>query len=66
MPVWGKPVSFEIELRAYRYRVFCTGSHMIETCPNLSCLTAKKPFMLFKGPGSFKKSFKKLRKGREL
>jgi hypothetical protein len=64
--VWGKPVSFEIELRAYGYRVFCSGRHMIETCPTSSCLTAEKRFMLFKGPGSFKKSLKKLRKGREL
>ncbi len=63
MPVWGKPVSFEIEIRAYRYRVFCSGRHMIETCLNLSCLTAEKRFMLFKGPGSYLKSLKKLRKG---
>jgi hypothetical protein len=35
---------------------------MIKTCPKVSFLTAEKRLMLFKGPGSFKKSFKKLRK----
>jgi hypothetical protein len=54
--VWGIPILFEIKLRAYRYRDFCRGRHMIETCPNLSCLIAEKHFMLFKGSGSFKKS----------
>jgi hypothetical protein len=62
--VCGIPILFEIKLRAYRYRVFCSGRHMIQTCPNLSCLTAEKRFMLFKGPGSFKKSLKKLQKCR--
>ncbi len=38
---------------------FCSGRHMIETCPKLSCLTALIRFLLFKGLGSFKKSFKK-------
>ena len=55
--VWGIPILFEIKLRAYRYRAFCSGRHMIETCPNLSCLTAEQRFVLFKGPGSFTKSF---------
>jgi hypothetical protein len=64
--VWGIPILFEIKLRAYRYRAFCSGRHKIETCPNgrhkietcpkLSCLTALIRFFLFKGPGSFKKS----------
>jgi hypothetical protein len=54
--VWGIPILFEIKLRAYRYRVFCSRRHMIETCPKLSCLTSGKRFMLFKGPGSFKES----------
>jgi hypothetical protein len=31
---------FEIKLRAYRYRAFCSGRHKIGTCPKLSCLTA--------------------------
>ncbi len=35
---------------------FCSGRHMIEPCPKLSCLTALIRFLLFKGPGSFKKS----------
>jgi hypothetical protein len=35
---------------------FCSGPHMIDTCPKLSCLTALICFLLFKGPGSFKKS----------
>jgi hypothetical protein len=56
--VWGIPILFEIKFRAYRSRVFCSGRHMIQTCPKLSCLTAEKHFMLFKGPGSFKKSLK--------
>jgi hypothetical protein len=54
--VWGIPILFEIKLRANRFRVFCSGRHMIETCPKLSCLTAGKRSMLFKGPGYFKKS----------
>jgi hypothetical protein len=29
---------------------------MIETCPKISCLTAQNRFLLFKGPGFFKKS----------
>ncbi len=57
--VWGIPQLFEIKLRAYRYRVFCSGRHMIETCSNLSRLTAEQRFVLFKGPGPFKKSFNK-------
>jgi hypothetical protein len=52
--VWSIPILFEIKLRAYRYRAFCSGRHKIKTCPKLSCLTARKRFMLFKGPGSFK------------
>jgi hypothetical protein len=56
--VWGIPTLFEIKLRAYRYRAFCSGRHKIETCPKLSCLTALIRFFLFKGPGSFKKSLK--------
>ncbi len=54
--VWGIPILFEIKLRAYRYRFFCSGCHMIETCPKLSCLTAGNRFMQFKGPVSFKES----------
>ncbi len=50
------PILFEIKLRAYRFRVFCSGRHMIETCPKLSCLIAGKCFMLFKGLRSFKES----------
>ncbi len=38
---------------------FCSGRHMIETCPKLSCLTALIRFFCLKGRGSFKKSFKK-------
>ncbi len=38
---------------------FCSGRHMIETCPKLSCLTAVIRFFCLKGRGSFKKSFKK-------
>jgi hypothetical protein len=38
---------------------FCSGRHMIETCPKVSCLTAEKQFLLFKGPGSFIKSERK-------
>ncbi len=60
--VWGIPILFEIRLRAYRYSVFCSGRHMVENCPNLSCLTAEKRFMLFKGPGSFEKSLKNCEK----
>ncbi len=30
----------------------------IKTCPKVSCLTAGKRFLLFKGPGPFKKSLK--------
>jgi hypothetical protein len=56
--VWGIPILFEIKLRAYLFRVFCSGRHMIETCPKLSCLTAGKRIMLFKGPGSFEESLK--------
>ena len=37
---------------------FCSGRHMIETCPKLSCLTALISFFLFKGAGSFKRSYK--------
>jgi hypothetical protein len=37
---------------------FCSGSHMIEICPKVSCLAAQNGFLLFKGPGSFKKSSK--------
>ncbi len=54
--VCGIPILFEIKLRAYRYRVFCSGRRMIENCPKLSCFTAGKRFMLFKGPGSLKES----------
>jgi hypothetical protein len=36
-------------------KFFCSGRHMIDTCPKLSCLTALICFLLFKGPGSFKK-----------
>jgi hypothetical protein len=39
-------------------KVFCSGRHMIKTFPSLSCLTAEKRFMLFKGPGFFKKVIK--------
>jgi hypothetical protein len=56
--VWGIPILFEIKLRAYRYRVFCSGRQMIETCLKLSCLITGKRFMLFKGPGSFKENEK--------
>ena len=55
--VWGIPILFEIKLRAYHTAwVFCSGHNMIETCPKLSCLYAQNRFLLFKGPGSFKKS----------
>ena len=57
--VWGIPILFENKLMAYRYRAFCSGRHMIETCPKLSCLTALIRFFCLKGRGSFKKSFKK-------
>jgi hypothetical protein len=57
--VWGIPILFEIKLRAYRYKAFCSGRHMTETYPNLSCLTAGYRILLFKGPGSIKKVFKK-------
>jgi hypothetical protein len=44
--VWGIPILFEIKLRAYRYRVFCSGCHMIETCPilklDLTCLASSR------------------------
>ncbi len=30
---------------------FCSGRHMIKTCPKLSCLTALISFFLFKGRG---------------
>ncbi len=56
--MWGIPILFEIKLRAYRYRAFCSGRHMIVTCPKLNCLTALIRFFLFKGPGSFKRSQK--------
>ena len=35
---------------------FCSGRHMIVTCPKLSCLTALIRFFLFKWPGFFKRS----------
>jgi hypothetical protein len=54
--VWGIPILFKIKLRAYRYRVFCSGRHMIKTCPKVSCLAAQNRFLLFKGPGSLIKS----------
>ncbi len=54
--VWGIPILFEVKLRAYSYRDFCSGRHMIETCPEVSCLAARNRFLLFKGPESFKKS----------
>jgi hypothetical protein len=57
--VWGIPQLFEIKLRAYRYRVFCSGCLMIKTCPKVRCLAAEKPVVLFKRPGSFKQTFKK-------
>ncbi len=47
--VWGIPLLFEIKLRAYRYKVFAADA---------TCLTAYKRFLMFKGPGSFKKSKK--------
>jgi len=53
-----QPLSKKIKLRAYRYSFFCSGRHLIETCPKLSCLTALIRFFLFKGPGSFKRSLK--------
>ncbi len=64
--MWGIPILFEIKLRAYRYIAFCSGRHMIITFPKLSCLTALIHLFLFKGPRSFKKSFKKLRNCREF
>jgi hypothetical protein len=39
-------------------QVFCSGRHMNKICPSLSCLTAEKRFMLFKGSGFFEKSYK--------
>jgi hypothetical protein len=60
--VWGIPILFEIKLRAYRYNVFCSGRHMIETCPNLSCLTAEIRFFAVSragAAGSIKKVFRK-------
>jgi hypothetical protein len=47
--VWGIPILFEIKLKAYRRR------HMIETCPNLSSLTAESVFCCLKGRGPLKK-----------
>jgi hypothetical protein len=49
---------FEIKLRTFRYKAFCSGCHVNETCPNLSSLTAENRFLLFKGPRSIKKLFK--------
>jgi hypothetical protein len=40
--VWGIPILFEVKLRAYRFRDFCSGRHMIETCPKL--LSRSKSF----------------------
>ncbi len=41
-----------------RYRIFDAGRHMIQSVHMKSCLTAQKRFLMFKGPGSFKKIFK--------
>jgi hypothetical protein len=38
---------------------FCSGSTLIQSGSLLSCLAAEKHFLLFKGPGPFKKSKKK-------
>ncbi len=56
--VWGIPILFENKLRAYRYKAFCSGRHMIETSPNLSCLTAENRFCCLKGQGPLKKFVK--------
>jgi hypothetical protein len=37
---------------------FCSVSTLIQSGSILSCLTAEKRFLLFKGPGSFKKKEK--------
>ena len=41
-----------------RYRIFDAGGHMIRSEHMISCLTAQMRFLLFKGPGSFKKNVK--------
>ncbi len=43
---------------ASRYRIFDPGGHMIRSEHMKSCLAALIRFMLFKGPGSFKKILK--------
>jgi hypothetical protein len=41
-----------------RYQIFDAGGHMIRSEHMKSCLAAEKRFLLFKGPGPFKKFLK--------
>ena len=52
------PLSSRLRENTLRYRIFDPGGHMIRSEHMKSCLTAQIRFMLFKGPGSFKKIFK--------
>ena len=52
------PLSRRLRENTLRYRIFDPGGHMIRSVHMNCCLTAQIRFMLFKGPGSFKKFFK--------
>jgi len=52
------PLSSRLRENTLRYRIFDPGGHMIRSEHMKRCLTAQIRFMLFKGPGSFKKNFK--------
>jgi hypothetical protein len=51
------PVSRKIMHMFSCNRTFDSGGHMIRSEHMKSCLDAQIGFMLFKGPGSFKKTF---------
>jgi hypothetical protein len=51
------PVSRKIMHVFSRNRIFDRGGHMIRSENMKSCLVAQIRFMLFKEPGSFKKTF---------
>jgi hypothetical protein len=54
-----QPLSKKIKLRAYRYRVFLQQTPHDRNLPQGELLSRSNSFFLFKGPGPFKKSFKK-------
>ncbi len=55
------PLSSRLRENTLRYQIFDPGGHMIRSEHMRSCLTAQIRFMLFKGPGSFKKFLNRLK-----